>query len=46
MIYNNYYYLELLVIIHAWSLLVEVFFEGSAFGVLKKPIHIYYPCWI
>jgi len=26
MIYNNYHYLELCVIIHAWLLLVEVFF--------------------
>ena len=34
MIYNNYHYLELCVIIHAWLLLVEVFFKG------KKPIHI------
>ena len=29
MIYNNYYYLELCVIIHAWLLLVEVFFKGK-----------------
>jgi len=28
MIYDNYHYLKLFVIIHAWSLLVEAFFKG------------------
>ena len=28
MIYNNYHYLELCVIIHTWLRLVEVFFKG------------------
>ena len=34
------------VIIHVWSLLVEVFFEGVHLEFEKKPIHIYYPFWI
>jgi hypothetical protein len=34
------------IIIHAWSLLVEVFFKGVHQEFEKKPIHIYYPCWI
>ena len=40
MIYNNYYYLELCVIIHAWLLLVEVFFKEVHLECEKKPIHI------
>jgi hypothetical protein len=28
MLYDNYHYLKLFVIIHAWSLLVEAFFKG------------------
>ena len=40
MIYNNYHYLELCVIIHAWLLLVEVFFKGVHLECEKKPIHI------
>jgi hypothetical protein len=43
--YNNCHYLWVFVIIHAWSLLVEVFFKESASEVWIKPIHIYYPCW-
>ena len=47
MIYNNYHYLELFVIIHACSLLVEVFFlRECIWSLKKKPIHIYCPCWI
>ena len=37
MIYNNYHYLELCVIIHAWLLLVEVFFRGVHLECEKKP---------
>jgi hypothetical protein len=40
MIYNNYHYLELCVIIHAWLLLVEVFFKGVHLKCEKNPIHI------
>ena len=40
MIYNNYHYLELCVIIHAWLLLVEVFFKGVHLECEKKPIYI------
>ena len=40
MIYNNYHYLELCVIIHAWLLLVEVFLKGVHLECEKKPIHI------
>ena len=40
MIYNNYHYLELCVIIHAWLLLVEVFFKGVHLECEKTPIHI------
>ena len=40
MIYNNYHYLELCVIIHAWLLLVEVFFKGVHLECEKNPIHI------
>jgi hypothetical protein len=36
----NYHYLELCVIIHAWLLLVEVFFKGVHLECEKKPIHI------
>ena len=39
MIYNNYRYLELCVIIHAWLLLAEVFFKGVHLECEKKPIH-------
>ena len=39
MFYNNYHYLELCVIIHAWLLLVEVFFKGVHLECEKKPIH-------
>jgi hypothetical protein len=38
MIYDNYHYLELCVIIHAWLLLVEVFFKGVHLECEKKPI--------
>jgi hypothetical protein len=37
---NNYHYLELCVIIHAWLLLVEVFFRGVHLECEKNPIHI------
>jgi hypothetical protein len=37
---NNYHYLELCVIIHAWLLLVEVFFRGVHLKCEKNPIHI------
>jgi hypothetical protein len=40
MIYNNYHYLELCVIIHVLLLLVEVFFKGVHLECEKKPIHI------
>ena len=40
MIYNNYHYSELCVIIHAWLLLVEVFFKGVHLECEKNPIHI------
>ena len=40
MIYNNYHYLELCVIIHTWLLLVEVFLNGVHLQCGKKPIHI------
>ena len=36
MINNNYHYLELCVIIHAWLLLVEVFFKGVHLECEKK----------
>ena len=36
MIYNNYHYLELCVIIHACLLLVEVFFKGVHLECEKK----------
>jgi hypothetical protein len=37
MIYNNYHYLELCVIIHAWLLLVEVLFKGVHLECEKNP---------
>jgi hypothetical protein len=40
MIYNNYHYLELCIIIHAWLLLVEVCFKGVHLECETKPIHI------
>jgi hypothetical protein len=40
MIYNNYHYLELCVIINAWLLLVEVMLNGVHLECEKKPIHI------
>jgi hypothetical protein len=36
-IYNNYHYLELCVIIHAWLLLVEVFFKGVHLECEENP---------
>ena len=40
MIYDNYHYLELCVVFHAWLLLVEVFFNGVHLECEKKPIHL------
>ena len=40
MIYDNYHYLELCVIINAWLLLVEVFFKGLHLECEKNHIHI------
>jgi hypothetical protein len=37
MVYNNY-----LGVVHAWLLLVEVFFKGVHLESEKKPIHIIY----
>jgi hypothetical protein len=45
-VYDNYHYLELCVIIHAWLLLVEVFFKGVHLEYEKNPYNSFYRLFV